>query len=88
MRSSPVTRLNITPLTVEASPIGKHLTFNVNMSDAQNVTEFQFGLQYDSESLRFIPNTENATDNNIKPSPPVIGDNMITFTGNAHKVLS
>lgn len=83
MRSSPVTRLNITPLTVETSPIGKHLTFNVNMSDAQNVTGFQFGLQYDSESLRFIPNTENATDNNIKPSLPIVDDNVVTFSGNA-----
>ncbi len=83
MRESPVTRLNITPLTEVASPIGKRLTFNVNMRDAQNVTGYQFGLHYDSKVLRFISNTENITDRNIKTPSPVVGENIITFTGNA-----
>ena len=83
IRELPVTRLNITPLAEVASPIGKHLTFNVNMRDAQNVIGYQFGLRYDSQALRFIPNTENNSVRNIKTSPPVVGENIITFSGNA-----
>ena len=84
MRESPVTRLDITPLSVESPPTGKQLTFNINMTDAQNVTGYQFTLQYDAKALRYIPNTESTPKiRNLKVAPPVVAKNSLMLTGNA-----
>ncbi len=84
MKSKPDTRLNITPLSVQSPPTGKQLTFNINMTDGQNVTGYQFKLKYDATALRYIPNTEgNQKSRNWKTPPPVVAENSITLTGNA-----
>ena len=53
------------------------------MVDGQDVSGYQFMLEYDAKVLRFIPNTEKTTIRNIDMSPPVVKKNKITFTGNA-----
>ena len=84
MRKSPLTRLNITPFSIESPPTGKQLTFNINMTDGQNVNGYKFNLQYDATALRYIPNSESAPKiKNVKATPPVIAENSITLTGKA-----
>ena len=84
MKSSPETRLNITPFSAESPSIGERLTFDINMSDAQNVTEYKFTLQYNTKALRYIPNAESATKiKNVKRTDPVIARNSITLAGKA-----
>ena len=79
MQSSPTTRLKITPLSVESPLIGRKLTFNVNMIDAENVTGYKFTCKYDSDALRYIPPTES---NNLNTTVQVAGKNTILVTGN------
>ncbi len=79
MQSSPTTRLKITPLSVESPPIGRKLTFNVNIIDVENVTGYKFTCKYDSDALRYIPPTES---NNLNTTTQVAGKNTIVVTGN------
>ena len=79
MQTTPTTRLAITPLSVESPPIGKKLTFNVKISDAQNVTAYKFTCKYDSDALRYIPHTESSSWNT---TTQVVGTNTILITGN------
>ena len=84
MKSTPDTRLNITPLSIESPPAGTQLTFNINMTDGQNVTGYQFTLQYDAKALRYIPNTENDPKiRNVNTTPPIEAENSITLAGKA-----
>lgn len=77
MSTSPATRLNITPHFVELPSVGEHITFNINLVNGQDVTDYQFTLQYDSSALRYIPNRE------IDQPKIVAGENTITISGNA-----
>ena len=83
MRQTPVTRLQITPPSVQSPPAGKQLNFDIYMVNSQDVSGYQFMLEYDAKALRFIPNTENTTIRNIDMSTPVVKKDKITFTGNA-----
>ncbi len=79
MNTSPITRLDITPNTVQSPPIGQQLTFNINITDAKNVNGYQFTINYDASALRYIskPEIEN---NTILLE---ISENTITLSGNA-----
>ena len=83
MRQTPVTRLQITPRSVQSPPAGKQLDFDIFMVDGQDVSGYQFMLEYDAKALRVIPDNENANIRNINISPPVVKKNTIMFTGNA-----
>ena len=84
MRKSPLTRLNITPFSIESPPAGTELTFMINMTDGQNVDGYKFNLQHDATALRFIPNPENAPKiKNVKAASPVIAEKFITLSGKA-----
>ena len=84
MQSSPTTHLKITPLSIESPPIGRELTFNVNMIDGKNVTGFKFTFKFDSDALRYIPPTESdEIINNINVKAQVKEKNVITLIGNA-----
>lgn len=74
---SPTTRLNITPHFVESPSVGERITFNINLVNGQDVTDYQFTLQYDSSALRYIP------DRDIDQPKIVAGENTITISGNA-----
>ena len=74
---SPTTRLNITPHFVELPSVGEHITFNINLVSGQDVSDYQFRLQYDASALRYIPNRE------IDQPKIVAGENTITISGNA-----
>ena len=74
---SPATRLNITPHFVESPSVGERITFNINLVSGQDVTDYQFRLQYDSSALRYIP------DRDIDQPKIVAGENTITISGNA-----
>ena len=83
MRPSPIPRLNITPFSVESPPTGKQLTFNINTTDAENITGYEFTLQYDAKALQYIPNTEDSPKiKNLTTTPPIVAENSITFSGN------
>ena len=80
MQTKPTTRLKITPLSVESPPIGRKLTFNVNMIDAENVTGYKFTCKYDSDALRYMQPTES---NNLNTTTQAAGKNTIEIvTGN------
>ena len=84
MRKSPLTRLNITPFSIESPPAGTELTFMINMTDGQNVDGYKFNFQYDATVLQYIPNPENVPKiKNVKGAPPVIAEKSITLAGNA-----
>ena len=80
MRTSPVTRMNIDPDTVESPLIGKQLTFHINITDAKSVNGYQFILKYDPTTLRYVSNPKIENNNTTLP---VVEENTITFTGNA-----
>ena len=83
MRPSPIPRLNITPFSVESPPTGKQFTFNINITDAENITGYEFTLQYDVKALQYIPNTEDSPKiKNLTTTPPIVAENSITFSGN------
>lgn len=79
MNTSPITRLEITPNTVQSPPIGQQLTFNINIADAKNVNGYQFTINYDASALRYISKLE--IENNTIPLE--ISENTITLAGNA-----
>ena len=79
IQTKPATRLKIAPLSVESPPIGRKLTFNVNMVDAENVTGYKFTCKYDSDALHHIPPTES---NNLNTTTQAAGKNTILVTGN------
>ncbi len=83
MRQTPVTRLQITPRSIQSPPAGKQLNFDIYMVDGQDVSGYQFMLEYDAKALRAIPDSKNTTIRNIDMSPPVVKKDKITFTGNA-----
>ncbi len=83
MRQTPVTRLQITPRSVQSPPAGKQLNFDIYMVDGQDVSGYQFMLEYDAKALRVIPDNENTNIRNIDISPPVVKKNTIAFTGSA-----
>ena len=80
MQTSPTTHLKITPLSVESPPIGRKLTFNVNIVDAENVSTYKFTCKYDSDALRYMQPTEG---NNLNTTIQVAGKNTIVVTGHA-----
>ena len=83
MQTTPTTRLNITPLSVESPPIGKQFTFQVNLKDGTNVSGFEFSLKYNSDALRYIPLTKDEkTANSLGYTTKVVDKNTITFTTN------
>lgn len=75
MRQTPVTRLQITPRSVRCPPAGQQISFDIYMTAAQDVSGYQFLLEYDTKLLRFIPNTDNSIRNTEK--------DKIAFIGNA-----
>ena len=79
MQSSPTTRLKITPLSLESPPIGRKLTFNVNMIDAENVNTYKFTCKYDSDALRYMQPTDG---NNLNTTTQAAGKNTVLVTGN------
>ena len=83
MRRTPVTRLQITPRSVQSPPVGKQLNFDIYMVDGQDVSGYQFMLDYDAKALRVIPDNANTNIRNIDISPLVVKKNTIAFTGNA-----
>ena len=80
MNTSPITRLDITPNTVQSPPIGQQLTFNINITNANNVNGYQFTINYDASALRYISKSEIDSNNTI---PLEIAENTITLAGNA-----
>ncbi len=80
MQTVPTTRFRIEPLSVESPPIGRKLTFNVEMVDAENVIAYKFTCKYDSDALRYIPPTESS---NLNTTTQLVGKNTILVTGNA-----
>lgn len=76
MSASPATRLNITPHIVKLPHVGENLTFNVNLINGQNITDYQLTLQYDASVLRYIPNRE------LNEPKIDAGENTITIAGN------
>lgn len=80
MRTSPVTRLDITPNSIESPPTGQQLTFNIDIADGHNVTGYQFTLKYDPTALRYVSNPKIE---NINTTPSIVEENTITFTRNA-----
>ncbi len=80
MSASPVTRLDITPNTVQSPPIGQQLTFNIDIADGQNVNGYQFTINYNASALRYISKSEIQINNTI---PLEIAENTITLAGNA-----
>ncbi len=82
MQTTPTTRLNLRPLSVESPIIGKQLTFNINLVDGENVSGFKLSLQYDSDALRYIPESnENQTFSNLTVKVSITGKNSITLEG-------
>ena len=79
MQTTPITRLAITPLSVESPPIGRKLTFNVKIIDAENVIAYKFTCKYDSDALRYIPHIESSS---LNTKTQVVGKNTILVTGN------
>ncbi len=80
MSASPVTRLDITPNTVQSPPIGQQFTFNIDIADGQNVKGYQFTINYNASALRYISKSEIQINNII---PLEIAENTITLAGNA-----
>ena len=84
MNSTPIPRLNISPLSVEAPPTGKQLAFSINMTDGQSVTGYKFTVLYNAEALRYIPNiADNPEIVDVKIKPPVVAENAVTLAGSA-----
>lgn len=79
MNTSPITRMHITPNTVQSPPIGQQLTFNINITNAKNVNGYQFTINYDASALRYISKSE--IENNTIPLE--IAKNTVTLAGNA-----
>lgn len=80
MRSSPLPRLKITPLSIKSPPISKTLKFNVNLIDAENVTGYEFTLKFDSDALEYIPSTEK---NKFITTSQMLEKNAVELTGTA-----
>ena len=77
---SPAAFVRIEPSHVEAPPIGEHLHVNVNISDGKNVRGYQFAVQFDSSSLRYI----SSTNGDYLPGDaffisPILNDEQVTL---------
>lgn len=73
-------RLNITPSSIEAPPSGKQLTFNIDLTGTQNVTEYQLTLQYDATALRYISSMNSSQRINSLFATPLVKENSVTLS--------
>ena len=46
--------VRIAPATVDSPPIGEQVTFNIDITGAQNIRGYQITLQFDATALRYV----------------------------------
>ena len=80
MSPTPITLLNITPHIVASPLFGENLTFNINLVNGQDVSDYQFTLKYDTSALRYIPNRE------IDQPQIIASENTLTISGHTSTV--
>lgn len=72
------TRVSITALPVDALAIGDQLTFNINITEGENVTGYEAVVHFDETALRYVEgvNGDYLPDDSFFVPPVVEGDSV------------
>ena len=83
MAPTPAAHVSMSPRAIEAPNIGEKLTFNLDISQGQDITGYQLILQYDATALRYLSTTNgDYLKGNVHVAPPIVHENSVTLAAN------
>lgn len=89
MAPTPTAHVSISPRAIEAPNIGEKLTFNLDISKGQDITGYQFTLQYDATALQYVSTTNgDYLKGDVHVTPPIVHENSVTLATNTDDAVS